>query len=111
MFADIIGGCKMDDVRTIKVNGSAQFGRFVINCIEIGRGLHLCSLVASCSHWSSLDVLNNGSWILLRKLAVALVVQMEVAILIQGIIEVVEDLDIEIGFATWLGGAPLLLCW
>jgi hypothetical protein len=35
----------------------------------------------------------------------------EVAILNQHIAGEVEDLDVKIGFATWVGGAPLLLCW
>jgi hypothetical protein len=36
----------------------------------------------------------------------------EVAILNQDFVEVLVDhVDVEIGFATWLGGAPLLLCW
>jgi hypothetical protein len=35
----------------------------------------------------------------------------EVVILVQDIVKVVEDLDVKIGFASWLGGAPLLLCW
>ncbi len=35
----------------------------------------------------------------------------EVAILNQDIVEVVKDLDVKIGFATWLGGVPLLLYW
>jgi hypothetical protein len=36
----------------------------------------------------------------------------EVAILNQDFIEVLVDLlDVEIGFATWRGGAPLLFCW
>ncbi len=79
--------------------------KFVEVCI-------FCSLVGSCSHWDSLDVLGDGSCILLWELAAALVVQIvvEVAILNHGIVKVVEDLDIKIGFATWLGGAPLRLC-
>jgi hypothetical protein len=101
----------MCDVGTIKVNGSARFGRFVINFGEICRGLHLCSLVG-CSQWASLDGIGDGSCILLWELAVALIVQtiVEVAILNQDIVEVVEDLGVKIGFATWLGGAPLQ-CW
>ncbi len=86
---------------------------FVISCSEIGRGLRLCSLVSSCSHLASPDVLDDGSCILLWKLAVVLIVQMvvEVAILNQDFVEVLVDLeDVEIGFATRLGGAPLLLC-
>ena len=63
---------------------------------------------------ASPDVLDDGSCILLWKLAVVLIVQMvvEVAILNQDFVEVLVDLvDVKIGFATWLGGAPLLLCW
>ena len=66
----------MGDVRTIEVNGSAQFGRVVVSCSEEnGRGLHLCSPVGSCSHWASLDVPgDDGSCILSWRLDVVLVV-------------------------------------
>ena len=60
-------------------------------------------------------LLDDGSCILLWKLAVALIVRMvvDVAILNQDFVEVLVDrVDVEIGFATWLGGELLLLlCW
>ena len=63
---------------------------FAALLVVVATGLVLMLLMTGAAYW------------LLWKLAVALIVQMvaEVAILIQDVVEVVQELDIKIGFAT-----------
>ncbi len=63
---------------------------FAALLVVVATGLVLMLLMTGAAYW------------LLWKLAVALIVQMvaEVAILIQDVVEVVQESDIKIGFAT-----------